>query len=158
MARLGSLGAALVSLLAGLLVGLPCGCAGGGSDCTTLDCTSEAIVTYPPGLVAGAYDLVLEGEGETVTVRCLDPGAPETADNPPGIRCDAQGFALDGHPLANEREILVTVVPYVEGEPGEPVGGPVRLEAIEEITPNGPDCPPLCVVRNGQLRLDAGPS
>jgi hypothetical protein len=128
------------------------GCTGGGAACTEIACESEAIVTFPAGLVSGAFDLVLEGEGETATARCLDPSAPETADNPPGLTCNAQGFTLEGHPLANERELYVTVIPYVDGEPDEPVSEAVRLDAVEEITPNGPDCPPLCVIRNGQLR------
>jgi hypothetical protein len=122
--------------------------------CTQAGCESEAVVTFPAGLVSGAYDLVLEGEGETATARCLDPSAPETADNPEGIDCDAQGFTIMGHPLANERELVVTVIPYVNGEPGDPVSETVRLDAVEEITPNGPDCGPVCVIRNGQVRAD----
>lgn len=152
MRRLGWLRSApLVPTLAWLLAGCDA-----GSTCGTAECEPEAVVTFPAGLVAGAYDLVLEGEGETVTVRCLDPGAPETAENPAGIRCDAQGFTLEGHPLANERELVVTVIPLGGEEPSDPVSEAVRLEAIEEVTPNGPGCPPLCVVRNGQLRLGAG--
>jgi hypothetical protein len=138
------------ALLVALAVLVP-GCAG-SSACTEIGCVSEAIVTFPPNLVTGAYDLVLEGEGETATARCLDPGAPETADNPEGLTCDAQGFTLVGHPLANQRELVVTVIP----EEGEEVSEPVRLDAIEEVTPNGPDCPPLCVIRNGQLRSGTG--
>lgn len=139
--------AALLVTLAGLVPA----CAG-ETACTELGCESEAIVTFPAGLVSGAYDLVLEGEGPTVAARCLDPSAPETAENPEGLECDAGGFQLHGD-LANQRELVVTVIPYVDGEPGEPVTDTVRLDAVEEITPNGPDCPPLCVVRNGQLRL-----
>jgi hypothetical protein len=134
-----------------LLATLVPGCVG-TSACTELGCSSEALVTFPAGLVSGAYDLVLEGETETVTARCLDPAAPETVDNPPELRCDAQGFMLDGHPLANERELVVTVIP----DEGEMVSEPVRLEAIMEITPNGPDCPPTCVERQGQLRVGVG--
>lgn len=152
MTRLGLRGsAALVPLLAWLLGGCT-----ESSDCTALDCVSEAIVTFPAGLVTGPYDLVLEGEGQSATARCNDSAA-DTLDNPEGLRCDAQGFTLEGHPLANEREVVVTVIPEIEGEPGEPVTEAVRLEAIEEVTPNGPDCLPLCVIRNGQLRLSAGP-
>lgn len=139
--------AALVVTLAGLVPGCT-----SEPACTEIGCESEAIVTFPASLVSGAYDLVLEGEGPTVTARCLDPSAPETAENPEGLECDASGFRLHGE-LANEREVVVTVIPYVDGEPGDAVSESVRLDAIEEITPNGPDCPPLCVVRNGQLRL-----
>lgn len=136
---------------AAILAGLVHGCTSEPA-CTEIGCESEAIVTFPAGLVSGAYDLVLEGEGPAVSARCLDPSAPETAENPEGLECDASGFRLTGD-LANEREVVVTVIPYVDGEPGEPVSESVRLDAVEELTPNGPDCPPLCVVRNGQLRL-----
>jgi hypothetical protein len=150
MARLRLLGCAALVVILGSLVP---GCTS-SSGCTEIGCESEAIVTFPAGLVSGAYDLVLEGEGETVTARCLDPGAPETAENPEGLTCTADRFELLGHPLANERELVVTLVPYdASGEMGEPVSETVRLDAIEEITPNGPNCPPICVVRNGQLRL-----
>jgi hypothetical protein len=129
------------------------GCTSAGTTCTDAGCESEAIVTFPAGLVSGAYDLVLEGEGQSATARCLDPGAPEAAENPPGLTCTAQGFELVGS-LANERELVVTIVPYdTSGEAGDPVTETVRLDAVDEITPNGPDCPPLCVIRHGQLRL-----
>lgn len=120
------------------------------SACTELDCVSEATVTFPPNLVSGAYDLVLEGQTETAAARCLDPA--EAANNPEGITCDATGFKLVGHPLANAREVVVTIIPDGADE-ADQVSEPVRLDAIEEVTPNGPDCPPLCVIRNGQLRL-----
>lgn len=132
------------------------GCAGQAA-CTEIGCESEAVVTFPanlfPGGLTGPYDLVIEGDTETATARCLDPSAPETADNPEGLACDGQGFSLVGHPLANEREVVVTIVVL---ETDEMVSESVRLEAIEELTPNGPDCPPLCVIRNGQLRPGVG--
>jgi hypothetical protein len=157
MPRLGLLGpGALVPFLAWLVTA---GC-GDSSACTELDCVSEAIVTFPAGLVSGPYDLVIEGQGQRATARCNDSAA-ETLDNPEGLACNAQGFTLEGHPLANEREVVVTVIPEVvvegEAEPGEPVTEAVRLEAVDEVTPNGPDCPPLCVIRHGQLRRTTGP-
>lgn len=121
--------------------------------CTQASCESMATVTYGsglfPGPIAGPYDLVLEGEGDTATARCLDPSAPETADNPEGLTCDGQGFVLDAHPLAIERELTVTIVLL---ETDESITETVRLDAIEEITPNGPDCPPICVIRNGNIQ------
>lgn len=155
---LGSVALGRLRLGLGLWLGLGLSPAcGGETACTQLGCESEAVVTYAidlfPGEISGPYELVLEGEGETATARCLDPAAPETADNPAGLSCDAQGFSLVGHPLANERELVVTIALL---ETDETVTGPVRLEAVEEVTPNGPDCPPLCVVRNGQLRPGAG--
>ncbi|MCA9707066.1 MAG: hypothetical protein KDK70_14525 [Myxococcales bacterium] len=119
------------------------------ASCTEIGCESEAVVTFPAGVVTGPFDLVIEGSGMSVTLRCSDPGAPETADNPPGIRCDAQGFSIEGHPLADEREVAVAIIPT---DGSEQIQGVVRMDAVEEITPNGPDCPPVCVVRNGQLR------
>lgn len=137
----------LCPLLAALLLpGL--GCAD-GSACTEIGCEHEATVTFPAGLVTGAYTLVLEGERDTATARCLDPGNPETADNPVGLSCDGNGFVLEGLELANERELVVTVMP----DDGDPFSTTVRLEAVDELTPNGPDCPPVCFVRNGQVRL-----
>ncbi len=124
------------------------------SECTEIGCVSEATVTFPPNFVSGAYDLVLQSGTEMATARCLDPGAPETAENPEGLTCDAGGFRLEGHPLASAREVVVTVI-AVGAEEG--VSEAVRLDAIEEVTPNGPDCPPLCVIRNGQVRGNTGP-
>ena len=95
------------SLLAALLLpGL--GCAD-GSACTEIGCEHEATVTFPAGLVTGAYTLVLEGERDTATARCLDPGNPETADNPVGLSCDGNGFVLEGLELANERGLPVGI-------------------------------------------------
>lgn len=120
--------------------------------CTDADCDHSAVVTFPPNVVDGAYSLVLDGDGGMTTARCSDPGNPDTADNPEGLTCNGDGFSLDGHPLANAREIRVTIIP----DEGEEVSEFVRLEAVDEITPNGPDCPPICFVRNGQLRIGVG--
>ncbi|MCX4244635.1 hypothetical protein [Paraliomyxa miuraensis] len=132
------------------------GCAS-QAECSQASCESEAVVTFPADLfdggLSGPFDLVIEGDGTTAIARCNDPSAPETADNPEGLACNGQGFTLDGHPLANEREVVVTIIRL---ETDEVVSESVRLDAIEEITPNGPDCPPLCVVRNGQLRTGVG--
>ncbi len=122
----------------------------GTTTCTDAGCENEAVVTFPPSLVSGAYDLLLDGDMGSATIRCLDPGAPETQENPAGITCDAQGFTLLGHSLANARSLRVTIIPVDE----DPVieNEEVRLEAVDERNPNGPDCPPTCFVRNGQVR------
>lgn len=137
---------AMASTMLSVMVALLPGCTS-TTACSQADCQSEAIVTFPPNLVSGAFDLVIDGD-ESVTLRCLDPSAPETADNPDGITCNAQGFTIDGHPLANEREVLVIVIPT---DGSEEQSALVRLDAIETITPNGPDCPPTCVLRNGRF-------
>ncbi len=142
--RLWPIGAAGLALIAALT---SCNTT---TSCTELSCDSEAIVTFPANAVTGAYDLVIDGEASMTTARCSDPAAPETADNPEGLSCDGQGFTLIGHPLADEREVLVTIIP-LDGSPE--LSGLVRLEAIDEVTPNGPGCPPLCVIRNGRLTL-----
>lgn len=139
-------------LFALLLLALPAGCASSQS-CTEIGCDHEAVVTYPAGLVSGAYSLVLRGDTEMLTARCLDPGSEEAAENPEGLSCDASGFTLLGIDMANEREVVVTIIP----DEGDEVSAEVRLEAIDEITPNGPDCPPVCFVRNGQVRLQGEP-
>src|SRR5690606_35705671 len=92
------------------------GCGAGSGACTEIGCEHEAVVTFPPALVDGPYDLVLRGEAETATARCADPGAPETADNPAGLSCDLSGFTLTGHPLANVRAVFVTVVRVEDDE------------------------------------------
>lgn len=128
------------------------GCGAGSGACTEVGCEHEAVVTFPPALVEGPYDLVLRGEAETATARCADPGAPETADNPAGLTCDLSGFTLTGHPLANVRSVFVTVVRVEDGEMlVDDVE--VRLDAVGMEQPNGPDCEPVCFIRNGQLLL-----
>ncbi len=126
------------------------GCSTSPSSCTEIGCESEAVVTFPPSLISGGYDLVIEGDSAMATARCADPSAPETADNPVGLSCDSQGFTLQGHPLADEREVEVTIIPT---DGSEATTGIIRLDAVDEITPNGRDCPPICVVRNGQLTV-----
>ncbi|MEM7159295.1 MAG: hypothetical protein AAF799_41035 [Myxococcota bacterium] len=135
-----------------LLLALPGGCATDQS-CTEIGCDHEAVVTFPPGLLSGAYTLMLRGDAETLTARCLDPGSEEAAENPAGLTCDSASFTLLGIDMANEREIIVTVIP----DEGDEFSAAVRLEAVDEITPNGPDCPPVCFVRNGQVRLQGEP-
>ncbi|MEX1361620.1 MAG: hypothetical protein AB1Z98_00720 [Nannocystaceae bacterium] len=133
--------------MAGLL-SVPLGGCAIDSECTELGCDNEAVVTFPLGVISGSYSLVLRGDAQMATARCLDTG-PDAADNPEGLTCDAQGFTLVGHPLANEREIVVTVIP----DEGDGFEAAVRLEAVDQLEPNGPDCPPTCFVRNGQVRL-----
>lgn len=128
------------------------GCGAGSGACTEIGCEHEAVVTFPPALVDGPYDLVLRGEAETATARCADPGAPETADNPAGLSCDLSGFTLTGHPLANVRAVFVTVV-RVEDDETLVDDVEVRLDAVGMEQPNGPDCEPVCFIRNGQLLL-----
>ncbi len=131
------------------MVSLTTSCVG-DTACTEVACEHEAVVTFPPGLVQGAYELRLDGSSQTAAARCVDPG--NAGDNPEGLTCDANGFSLVGHPLANDREITVTITP----DDGDGVVASVRLEAVDEITPNGPDCPPICFVRNGQVRANGG--
>ena len=107
-------------------------------------------MTFPAGTVSGPYDLTLTSGGSSETARCNDPTAPETNDNPEGLRCDLSGFTLEGHPFANERTLLVTITNVADGMVlAQDVE--VRLEAVEELYPNGEDCDPICFVRNGQL-------
>lgn len=146
----------LVFVLA-LLVASPgaaTGCA--AESCTELACNDESVVSFPPQLVDGAYDLVLVSDLGTLSARCSDPGAAEAADNPPELRCDGGGFELDGHILASARELTVTVTQVSDGSVVADAVL-VTLGVAEENTPNGPDCPPTCYVRNGQLLPDGQP-
>ena len=127
----------------------------GDSTCTEAACEHQAVVTFPAGLLNGAYDLTLApADGPLLSARCSDPGAPELADNAEGLTCNATGFEVVGD-AARSRSVLVTVTDTDSGD--VLVGGiEVRLDAVDEIQPNGPDCPPTCFVRNGQLAV-AGP-
>lgn len=123
-----------------------------GLECTQVGCEHEAVATYPSGLVSGPYDLYLDGQTDMIVARCNDPSAPEAAENPEGLTCDSGGFMLVGHPLANERSVRLTIIdPMTEEVLVENVE--VFLDAVDEIRPNGPDCPPVCYVRNGALIL-----
>lgn len=123
-----------------------------GLECTEAGCEHEAIVTYPPGLVSGPYDLVLQGDTETLMARCNDPSAPEAEQNPPELTCDSNGFTLIGGPLANERSVRLTLID-VQSEEARVADIEVFLDAVDEVYPNGPDCPPVCYIRNGQVLL-----
>ena len=121
-------------------------------SCTEAGCDHMATVTLPAGAVSGAYDLLLEFEGmDTVSARCSDSAAPETADNPDGIACDGSTFTLEGTEAA-ARTVFVTITDPDSGDAIVP-RTEVRLEAVDELRPNGPDCPPVCFVRNGDLKL-----
>ncbi len=113
-------------------------------------------MTFPPGLVAGAYDLLLTSDLGTLTARCGDPGAPEAVSNPPELTCDANGLQLDGHVLASARELNVTIT-QVSDDAVVADAVLVTLDVAEENTPNGPDCPPTCYIRNGQLLPEGQP-
>lgn len=124
----------------------------GDQECMLLGCVDRTIVTLPGGLVSGPYDLVVMSLQETLTARCLDPGAPETMNNPPGLECDAAGFTLEDHPLARERSVRVTVVDVATDELLVD-GVEVTTVVTEEMRPNGVGCPPTCYVRNGAVLL-----
>jgi hypothetical protein len=123
------------------------GCA--NDECTEIGCDNTSEVTYPVGLVSAPYDLTIVAEVGTITARCLDPTAPEAEMNPPELKCDREGFTITGGDFAQMQELMVTVVD-VETEEVLATGN-VDANAVDEITPNGPDCPGVCYVRNGAL-------
>lgn len=124
----------------------------GEEACTLVGCLDRSIITFPSGVIDGPYDLVVMGVAETLSARCLDPGAPEAMENPAGLECDASSFTLEDHPLASERSVRVTVV---DVDTGDTLIENVEVTTVvaEEIHPNGEDCPPTCYVRNGQVLL-----
>jgi hypothetical protein len=125
------------------------GCAGEES-CTEIGCTDDATVTFPSGTVDGPYDLVVDTGTTMLTARCNDPGAPEVADNSAGLQCTAAGFTLEGAD-AQGHSAHVTITPVGM----DPVHDrtEVILSVVEERQPNGPDCPPICYSRTGQLGI-----
>jgi hypothetical protein len=128
----------------------------GGSDaCTLLECDNVAIVTFPGGLVSGPYDLVVEDLGDSIVARCSDLGSPEAMENPPEIECDVGGFTLVGHDLANARSFRVSIIDVASDEVLVE-GAEVFLTVAHTDQPNGPDCPPTCYERHGQV-IDTEP-
>jgi len=118
--------------------------------CTLAGCSHEASVTYSSGLVMGPYDLRLEPEGEDPLVaRCSDPGAPEAVDNPYGLSCHSTGFLLQ-RAAAAAPTMRITIT-YPESGSVVVDAVEVQLETVEELRPNGPDCGPVCLVREGTL-------
>jgi hypothetical protein len=131
-----------------LLAFVLAGCA--DDECPTLDCENTSQISFPVGLVTQPYDLVVVAEVGMFTARCLQPSAPEADANPPELRCDRNGFVLTGGEFAQMRELQITVT---DAESAEVLAADeVDASVVEEITPNGPDCPGICFVRNGELR------
>lgn len=121
-----------------------------GGACTEIGCEHRAIVTLPAGTVDGPYDLFIEDATRMSSARCNDPGSPEAMDSPPGLQCDASGFELTGHPLANARSVRITIIdPETDEVLVEQVE--VFLDVAETLQPNGEGCEPTCFVRHGQL-------
>lgn len=118
--------------------------------CTEIACSDTSVVSLPPGLVDGPYDLEITGTGTTLRARCLQPAAPEAASNSPELDCDASTFEFTAPAGTSVREIQVTIVD-VDTEATLAAAVTVALDAVAEDTPNGPDCPPICFVRNGAL-------
>jgi hypothetical protein len=123
--------------------------------CTLIGCENEAVVTFPSGAVSGPYDLVIAREGDMLTARCNDPNAAEAAANPPELDCNASGFELRGHALANARSVQITIIDTATDQEVA-ANVEVFLDVVDESQPNGPDCPPTCFVRNGRLVLSPG--
>ncbi len=117
------------------------------ASCTEVDCNNEAVVTYPAGLVSGPYNLTLQTGGDMETYACNDPQT--AADLPPEVDCDGAGFELTDSPFGLRSTVTVTLT-----DPDENlIAGPLEvvLQAVETVQPNGPDCEPTCVIRNGRL-------
>lgn len=126
-------------------------CAGCVDDaCTEIACDDSSVVGIPAGLIQGPYDLEITANETTFRARCLQPASPEAADNAPEIDCDASTFELTSPAGTSVREIRVTITD-VDTQTVLIEGAMVRLDAVGEDTPNGPDCPPVCFIRNGAL-------
>lgn len=128
----------------------------GGTECSLVGCMDQAIVSLPPDLIEGPYDLVVESEHGTLVSRCLQAAPPEGPENSPSLSCDATQFEIEESDVASSRELRVTITDVATGEVlAEAVD--VTMEVAMEIQPNGPDCEPTCYERNGQLLVDGLP-
>jgi hypothetical protein len=123
--------------------------------CTELACSDSSVVSLPAGLLDGPYDLEITGTEPPLRARCLQPASPEAAENSPELECNASTFEITSPAGTSVREIQVTIVD-VDTETTLAAAIPVALDAVGEDTPNGPDCPPLCFVRNGALVVPGG--
>lgn len=134
------------ALLLPMLSVAPWGC-GGDNACTLVGCDNEAVVTFPAGIVSGPYMLLLNNGSDQAEYGCVDPSI--AAENPQGVTCNETGFQLVGTPFAARSSVSVTLATV----DGDVIAGPidVTLQAIETVQPNGPDCEPTCVIRNGRL-------
>lgn len=132
-----------------LAVLLPSGCAIDDA-CTEIACSDRSVVSLPPGLVEGPYDLEVTGTDTMLHARCLQPAAPEAAENSPELDCDTATFEITSEAGTSVREIQVTIID-VDTETTLAAAVTVALDAVDEETPNGPDCPPICFIRNGAL-------
>ena len=119
----------------------------GTSACSEADCNNEAVVTFPAGLVSGPYNLTLSNGSDTETFACNDPQT--AAELPPEIDCNSSGFELTDSDFGLRSTVTITITDPDE----ELIAGPteVVLQAVETLTPNGPDCDPTCIIRNGRL-------
>ncbi len=141
------------SVVATLGVLLFAGCV--DDACSEITCGDRSVVTFPPGLIEGPYDLVITGPATTLQARCLQPAAPEAAENSPELKCDASSFEVTVEPGLSVRELGVTIID-VDSEVTLVAAVTVPVDAVDEETPNGPDCPPICFVRNGALIVPDG--
>jgi hypothetical protein len=123
--------------------------------CTEIACEDSSVVSLPVGLVDGPYDLEVVAGDVTHRARCLQPASPEATENSPDLDCDASSFELGSPAGTSTREIVVTITD-VDTQTVLAQGAPVMLDAVGEQTPNGPDCPPVCFVRNGALAVAGG--
>ncbi len=118
--------------------------------CTEIGCENSTEISFPAGLVDGPYDLTITAEVGMLTARCLDASAPEADANPPELKCDRQGFTITGGDFAQMRELGVVVVDVDTQE--MLVASSVDANVVDELAPNGPDCPEICYVRNGGVQ------
>lgn len=146
----------LRSLVGLLVLGPVGGAACGTEECTAFECTDRAVVSFPPDLVDGAYDLVIESDLGAVMSRCLGAPDPDGPENSLGVTCDADGFQLDDTVVASAREIRVTITDVDTGDVLAE-GVDLTLDVVAEEEPNGPGCTPVCYERNGQLLVDGLP-
>ncbi len=117
-------------------------------ECTEVGCSNEAVVTFPSGLVRGPFTLTLSQGSEMESYACNDPQT--AAELPPEVvRCDAAGFELIDSSFAARSSVTVTLA----DPDGNLIAGPteVVLSSVETLQPNGPDCEPTCIIRNGRL-------
>jgi len=120
----------------------------GGQACTEVDCNSILSIDYG-AVIDEPYALTLDLGAETVDVVCLADG-PNPEPLPDWLECDAAGFTITGAKADTTTAIGVTAITLADEQAIVP-NVLVQTTVMEILEPNGPNCDPKCVVRNGAV-------
>ena len=145
----------LHALLASSILVAACDLGEEPQSCTLGSCQSVASVAFLDGPLASAYELEVTVGDATYTLLCAPPAADLDATPTLRIECDQDGFRLHG----SESEVPTVFVVIRDPMSEEPmIESEVALEHTDTWAANGPDCPPICEIREGAISLNVQPA